>query len=73
MKTTCDICGAAATNWTRDIAVVGERGGFIQYEPGEETHAGCDDHPATVRTVYRPHRVMMGDVKAVAEYFEHQV
>jgi hypothetical protein len=43
----CDICGAPATSWARDIyQQPNYKTGFWEYQPSEMIHCGCDEHPA---------------------------
>lgn len=43
----CDVCGAPATNWSRDVFRHEPPGDcFVSYSPAASNKYGCDKHPA---------------------------
>ena len=49
---TCDVCGAPATNASRDLREVVGKKEYKEFEVYGKTFYGCDKHPTSSRTYY---------------------
>ena len=57
---TCDVCGAPATNASRDIQEVPARGRYKEFKHHGNVRIGCDKHPTKSCTFDHHGRLLDG-------------